>query len=93
MEAGMSANTENSQYGYRILTSNLQDSLDIAAEVLRNPTFPAEELSKFQQQILAYLSNIQTNPSRNATPLFRRALYGADHPLGGVWDARSLPTI
>ncbi|MDH3988430.1 MAG: insulinase family protein, partial [Gammaproteobacteria bacterium] len=76
MEAGMSANTENSQYGYRILTSNLQDSLDIAAEVLRNPTFPEVELSKFQQQILAYLSNIQTNPSRNATPLFRRALYG-----------------
>ena len=85
MEAGMSANTENSQYGYRILTSNLQDSLDIAAEVLRNPTFPEVELSKFQQQILAYLSNIQTNPSRNATPLFRRALYGPDHPLGGVW--------
>jgi zinc protease len=85
MEAGMSANTENSSFGYRILTSYLDQSLDLAAEILRNPTFPEDELQKFQQQVLAYLSNIQTNPSRNATPLFRRALYGDEHPLGGVW--------
>lgn len=86
MEVGMSANTENSSFGYRILTSYLDQSLEIAAEVLRNPTFPEDELQKFQQQVLAYLSNIQTNPSRNATPLFRRVLYGAQHPLGGVWS-------
>jgi zinc protease len=85
MEARMAANVENSQYGYRILTGYLEESLEIAAEVLRNPTFPEDELFKFQQQILAYLSNVEQNPSRNATPLFRRALYGADHPLGGVW--------
>jgi zinc protease len=85
MEAGMSANTENSSFGYRILTSNLDESLDLAAEILRNPSFPEDELQKFQQQVLAYLSNIQTNPARNATPLFRRALYGDRHPLGGVW--------
>jgi zinc protease len=85
MEASMAANVENSQYGYRILTGYLEESLEIAAEVLRNPTFPEDELFKFQQQILAYLSNVEQNPSRNATPLFRRALYGADHPLGGVW--------
>ena len=85
MEARMSANIENSSFGYRILTSNLQASLDIAAEVLENPTFPEDELGKFQQQILAYLTNIERNPARNATGLYRRALYGADHPLGGVW--------
>ena len=85
MNAGAAASVENSSFGYRILTGYLDESLDIAAEVLRNPTFPEDELAKFQQQILAYLSNIRTNPSRNATPLFRRALYGADHPLGGVW--------
>ena len=85
MNAGAAASVENSSFGYRILTGYLDESLDIAAEVLRNPTFPDDELAKFQQQILAYLSNIRTNPSRNATPLFRRALYGADHPLGGVW--------
>jgi zinc protease len=86
MDAAMSANTENSSFGYRILTSYLDDSLGIAAEVLRNPTFPQDELQKFQQQVLAYLSNVETNPSRNATPLFRRALYGDRHPLGGVWS-------
>ena len=85
MEARMSANLESSSFGYRILTSYLQDSLDIAAEVLRNPTFPEDELAKFQQQIQAFLSNIDKNPARNATSLFRRALFGSEHPLGGVW--------
>ena len=85
MEARVGASVENSSMGYRILTSNLDESLELAAEILRNPTFPEDELDKFQRQILAYLSNIQVNPSRNASPLFRRALYGADHPLGGVW--------
>jgi len=85
MDAGMAANVENSSFDYRILTSYLEDSLEIAAEVLRRPTFPDDELDKFKQQVLAYLSNIPNNPARNASPLFRRALYGADHPLGGVW--------
>ena len=76
---------ESSAFGYRILTNYLQESLDLAAEILRHPTFPEDELAKFQQQVLAYLSNIQTNPSRNASALFRRALFGAEHPLGGVW--------
>jgi len=85
MEARMGASVESSSFGYRILTTHLEDSLEIAAEVLRNPTFPEEELGKFQQQILAYLATIEKNPSRNATSLYRRALFGADHPLGGVW--------
>ena len=85
MEARIGASVENSSMGFRILTSYLDDSLELAAEILRDPIFPEDELEKFQRQILAYLSNIQVNPSRNASPLFRRALYGADHPLGGVW--------
>ena len=85
MESRAVADIESSAFGYRILTDYLPESLDLAAEILRNPTFPDDELAKFQQQVLAYLSNIQTNPARNATSLFRRALYGAEHPLGGVW--------
>ena len=85
MEARVAASVESSAFGYRILTNYLQESLDLAAEILRHPTFPEDELAKFQQQVLAYLSNIQTNPSRNASALFRRALFGAEHPLGGVW--------
>ena len=85
MEASASAGVETSSFGYRILTAYLEESLDLAAEILRNPTFPDDELGKFQQQVLAYLATIEKNPSRNSRSLFRRALYGADHPLGGVW--------
>jgi predicted Zn-dependent peptidase len=85
MESQAAAGVETSSFGYRILTSYLQDSLNIAAEVLRYPTFPEDELAKFQQQVLAYLATVEKNPSRNSRSLFRRALYGANHPLGGVW--------
>ena len=37
---------ENSSFAYRILTSKLEPSLELAAEMLRNPTFPDDELEK-----------------------------------------------
>ena len=86
MEARMAAGVESSSYTYRILTTYLEESLEVASEVLQNPTYPENELIKFQQQVLAYLSNIETNPSLNATDFFRRAIYGSTHPLGGLWN-------
>jgi len=41
MEAGAAANAEDSTFAYRILTEYLDDSLELAAEVLRNPSSSA----------------------------------------------------
>jgi zinc protease len=67
------------------LSSNLQPSLDLTAEMLRYPTFPEEELEKQKAQIRAYLSNLEQAPSRAAGSMFQRAIYGADSSLGSVW--------
>ena len=85
MGARFRAGVESSSMSYQILSNYLGESLDLAADMLRNPTFPEEELEKFRQQVYAYLSNVEKNPSGNATAMFNRAIYGTDHPLGGVW--------
>lgn len=76
---------ERSSLGYRILKDNFEESLALAAEMLRNPSFPDEELGKVKAQVSAYLSNLKHSPSSAAGSLFDRAIYGADNPMGSVW--------
>ncbi len=87
MSAQLGAGVEQSSLSYQILSDYLGRSLELAAEILRNPVFPEVELNKFRQQVFAYLSNIEQNPSRNGRAMFNRAIYGLDHPLGGIWTA------
>ena len=80
------AGDESSSFDYRILSSKLEPSLELAAEMLRNPTFPDDELEKVKARVLAYLSNLRVAPSGAASSLFDRAIYGADNPKGSVWS-------
>ncbi len=87
MGVRMGAGTEQSSMSYQILTTYLDESLQVAAEILRNPTFPDDETEKFRQQVLAFLATIERNPAGNAIALFNRAVFGPDHPLGGLWTS------
>jgi zinc protease len=84
---------EQSSFGYRILRSNLKPSLELAADMLRNPTFPDEELSKVKAQLAAYLANLEVAPSRAASSLFDRAIYGSNNPMGAVWTPELLEQV
>jgi zinc protease len=79
------AGTEESSFGYRILHSKLEESMELAAEVLRNPTYPDDELGKLKQQITAWLATLEKSPASAAGSLFERAIYGSDSPMGSVW--------
>jgi zinc protease len=85
MGGGAAAGLESSSYAYRILRSNLQPSLKLAAEVLRNPVFPDEEIEKQKASYMAYLANLQKAPANAGRSLFERAIYGAETPMGSVW--------
>jgi zinc protease len=85
MAGQLQAGVEESSFSYRILHSRLDESLDIASEVLRNPTFPDDELQKLKQKIAAWLATLERNPASAASSLFERAVYGVDNPLGSVW--------
>jgi zinc protease len=85
MSGQLQAGTEESSFGYRILHSKLEESMELAAEVLRNPTYPDDELDKMKQKIAAWLSTLEKSPSSAAGSLFERAIYGSDSPMGSVW--------
>jgi len=84
---------ERSSFGYRILNSNLQESLLLAAEMLKYPSFPDEELTKLKAQIAAYLANLEVAPARAASSLFDRAIFGDENPMGSVWTPELLEQV
>ena len=93
MGGGFRDGNERSTYSYRILKSHLGSSLELAADMLRNPVFPDEELEKMKAQVGAWLSNLELAPNRAATGLFDRAIYGADTPMGTVWTPELLAQV
>ena len=85
MGARSQAGLERSSMRFRILNTHLRSSLDLAAEILRYPTFPEDELSKFQARVAAWLANLALAPSDAAGGLFDRVIYGANTQMGAVW--------
>ncbi|MDQ4121258.1 MAG: insulinase family protein [Acidobacteriota bacterium] len=65
------------------LVENLDQTLDIFADVVRNPTFPAAEVEKFKTRTLAQLQMQRSIPQLLAAERFNRAIYG-EHPAAFV---------
>ncbi len=63
------------------LVENLDQTLDIFADVIRNPKFPQEEVDKYKQRQLAQLQFQRSIPQFLAAERFQRAIYG-QHPAG-----------
>jgi zinc protease len=65
------------------LVENLDPSLDIFADVIRNPSFPQEEADKYKTRQLQQLQFQRSIPQFLAQERFQRAIYG-EHPAGLV---------
>jgi zinc protease len=65
------------------LSDYVDPTMALAADVLRNPIFPAAELDKFRARFLAQLQIQRANPGFQAQEQFMRAIYG-EHPGGMV---------
>ena len=93
MGGGFRDGNERSTYTYRILRTHLGASLELAAEMLREPAFPQVELDKMKAQVGAWLANLELAPNGAASGLFDRAVYGADKPMGIVWTPGLLAQV
>ena len=80
--------TLNSSSGFSSMTSvisasglveNLDQTFDLFADVIRNPSFPADEVEKYKTRSLAQLQFQRSSPQFLAQERFSRAIYG-DHP-------------
>ena len=76
---GAGAGDRNFSLRFSTLTENLDAVLDLAADILFNPSFPQDELDKWKNQQLASLQQIRAQPGFLATERFAAILYPGDH--------------
>jgi zinc protease len=64
------------------LTSKLDPSLDLFADVVLNPSYPESEVKREQKLVLAGIEREQNTPATLALRVLPALLYGAGHPYG-----------
>jgi len=69
------------------LSDNMPEWMALAADIILNPTFPADELAKLKQRQKAQLQQQRSSPSFLVNERFSKAVFG-DHPA-----ARTAPTL
>ncbi|MDX3909919.1 MAG: pitrilysin family protein [Sphingobium sp.] len=64
------------------LMPNLAPSLDLLADVIKNPAFDAKELERVRAQQLSKIAQELTQPQALASRTLPPLIYGKDHPYG-----------
>jgi predicted Zn-dependent peptidase len=64
------------------LTPNLRPSLDLLADIVRNPAFVPAEVERLRAQQLAAIKSELTQPNAIGARALAPLLYGPDHPYG-----------
>ncbi len=77
-----SGGLESSTVTLTTLTKHTERALELFTDVLMNPTFPEKELQRLIKQRVARLEARLDQPQEIARLVFRRLLYGLDHPYG-----------
>mgnify|MGYP001031799696 CR=1 FL=1 len=78
------AGLDTSSITLTALTANLAPSLELMADIVRNPAFKPEDVARVKDQRLADIAQEQASPFGLATRALRPILYGPDHPYGSV---------
>lgn len=83
----ISAGAENSTASMSALSPNLRPSLDLMADMLRNPAFADDAMERVRSQRLAAVAQELSTPSSIASRAFAQLVYGADHPYAHASSA------
>jgi predicted Zn-dependent peptidase len=75
------------------LAKHSEEFLTLMADVVLNPTFPAEELEKSRKQQLSNLANEKTDPNAMSDKIGNVMKYGPTHPYGEFVTEASLKAI
>jgi zinc protease len=77
-----SADLDMCHVSLNTLKSKLDESLEIFADVVLNPSFPDEEFKRLQKQTLAAIQREKAEPNSMALRVFPTLLFGKDHAYG-----------
>ncbi|MCH7742309.1 MAG: insulinase family protein [Proteobacteria bacterium] len=79
---GSGSNLDTSFVTLSTLSSTLDDSLELFADVVLNPSFPEKELDRLRLQLLNAIERERQNPRMMALRVLAPLLYGKDHAYG-----------
>ena len=79
----MSLGTDSSRMFMSTLTSKFDAAVELAADMLRNPSFHEEEIALLRDVAIASIAQGKTNPSSVARMYVNAVVYD-DHPYGGM---------
>ena len=91
--AGLSSSggIDRSQIGLYALTANLAPSLDLLADVVRNPAFDPREFERVRAQQLAGIEASLSQPQGVANAILPAKLYGTAYPYGRSFSGLGTP--
>ena len=84
-EIGAEADWDESAVALGVPSERLEPALAILSDVVRKPTFPAEELERVRKEMLTSFLQWRDEPEALARVAFARAVYG-DHVYGRVTE-------
>jgi predicted Zn-dependent peptidase len=81
-EIGAAASMDNTTISLSALKPNLAQSLDLLADIVRNPAFKPDEVERKRAALLARIASEKTQPQGLALRVLPPILYGKAHPYG-----------
>ena len=75
-----------------ILKKHLAEGLEIFNDLLLNPSFPKEELERWQKRTIASIAQEKADPSIVASRKFKNFAFG-DYPYGNIITENTINTI
>jgi zinc protease len=92
-ELSLSADPFSVHIGARSLTKDLPRVVSTLAEVLREPSFPADELEKLKEQTIAAIQEQQSNTRARAYERFTQLIFSPDNPFYSHTGARLIESV
>ena len=90
---GVFIGSESGTVSFESTKSKFAPTLDVLADVLLHPSFPADAVERLRGQTLVQLTQAKDQPTVIANNVFLHVLYGDDHPYGHVQTEASVRAI
>jgi zinc protease len=84
---------ESGQVNFTALSSKLEPALELVADMILNPAFPAEALERRRGVMIVNITQQKDQPNAIANNVFRKVLYGDQHPYGRVANEKTVAAV
>ncbi len=84
---------ESGAIGFTALAEKLSPALDLVADMLLHPAFPATSLERIRGRTLVQLKQAKDQPNAIASDVFSRTVFGTEHPYGRVTTETTVKAI